>query len=82
MWGNPFTSILLRGNAVAIVLNNSTFIGSEPSQYDKLEAGTSLTSVNQSGLEVYPLSQFQKRGLLFPAPKSAPSSRTSQEIVK
>ena len=82
MWGNPFTSILLRGNAEAIVLNNSTFIGSEPSQYDKLEVGTSLTSVNQSGVEVYPLSQFQKRGLLFPVLSDVSSSRISKETVK
>lgn len=66
MWGNAFTSILLRGNAEAIVLNNSTFISQEPSIYDNLDLRDPLGSNNQATYDKYPLAQFEKKSLLFP----------------
>ena len=51
-WGNPSTSILLRGNAEAIILNNSTHKGAEP--------------VNHDTIDKYPLKPFKKNSLLFP----------------
>jgi hypothetical protein len=66
MWGNAFTSILLRGNAEAIVLNNSTFISPEPSIYDNLDLRDPLGSNNQATYNKYPLAQFEKKSLLFP----------------
>jgi len=66
MWGNAFTSILLRGNAEAIVLNNSTFISPEPSIYDNLDLRDPLGSNNQATYDKYPLAQFEKKSLLFP----------------
>ena len=51
-WGNPSTSILLRGNAEAIILNNSTHQGAEP--------------VDHETIDKYPLKPFKKNSLLFP----------------
>lgn len=66
MWGNAFTSILLRGNAEAIVLNNSSFISPEPSIYDNLDLRDPLGSNNQATYNKYPLARFEKKSLLFP----------------
>jgi len=67
MWGNPFTSILLRGNAEAIVLNNSRFVSSEPSVYDGLYSSDPARPATNSKFEIYPLVPFKKSGLLFPS---------------
>ena len=66
MWGNPSTSILLRGNAEAMVLNNSNLTGPVPGQYESVKAGEDLQPTDRPRLDPYPLRPFEKRGLLFP----------------
>ena len=66
MWGNPSTSILLRGNAEAMVLNNSSHKGPEPGQYENVKAGGDAQPMDKPRLEPYPLRPFEKKGLLFP----------------
>jgi hypothetical protein len=66
MWGNPSTSILLRGNAEAMVLNNSNLTGPVPGQYESVKAGEDLQPTDRPRLDLYPLRPFEKRGLLFP----------------
>ena len=51
MWGNPATSILLRGDAKAIVLNNRAHTGYEP--------------IDQNKIVPEPLQQYKKSALLF-----------------
>ena len=52
MWGNPSTSILLRGNAKAVVLNHSAYQGYEP--------------INLNTLDASPLSRYIKTSPMFP----------------
>jgi hypothetical protein len=66
MWGNPSTSILLRGNAEAIVLNNSIYMGQEQSIYENLKASDSKESGLPSKIDLYPLKPYIKPSLLFP----------------
>ena len=66
MWGNPSTSILLRGNAEAMVLNNSNHKSSEPGVYENVKANDTPQPMDRPVLEKYPLRPFEKRGLLFP----------------
>jgi hypothetical protein len=66
MWGNPSTSILLRGNAEAMVLNNSNHKGPEPGQYENAKAGGETQPMDRPRLDPYPLRPFEKRNLLFP----------------
>jgi hypothetical protein len=65
MWGNPSTSILLRGNAEAIILNNSTHAGFDPVDHetiprDPLQPISSGTKSNGQP------TRYVKRSLLFP----------------
>jgi hypothetical protein len=65
-WGNPSLSILLRGNAEAMVLNHSDNTGTaEPSVYENLKPGSGITQNQKPGFDLYPLKLFQKRALLF-----------------
>jgi hypothetical protein len=66
MWGNPSTSILLRGNAEAMVLNNSNHKGPEPGQYENVKTGGEIQPMDKPRLDPYPLRPFEKSGLLFP----------------
>jgi hypothetical protein len=65
MWGNPSTSILLRGNAEAMVLNNSQHKGPEPGSYENVKPGDVPLPMDRPILDPYPLKPFEKRGLLF-----------------
>ena len=65
MWGNPSTSILLRGNAEAMVLNNSQHTGPEPGSYENVKSGDVPLPMDRPVLDPYPLKPFEKRGLLF-----------------
>jgi hypothetical protein len=65
-WGNPSLSILLRGNAEAMVLNHSDNTGTaEPSVYENLKPDSGITQNQKPGFDLYPLKLFQKRALLF-----------------
>jgi hypothetical protein len=64
-WGNPSTSILLRGNAEAMVLNHSEQLGTEPGIYENLRLGADGLLKDLTQFEKYPLRPFEKRGLLF-----------------
>jgi hypothetical protein len=66
MWGNPSTSILLRGNAEALVLNNSKHQGPEPGVYENVKEGGPALPMDRRSYESYPLKPFRKSGLLFP----------------
>jgi hypothetical protein len=66
MWGNPSTSILLRGNAEAMVLNNSKHQGPEPGVYENVRTGDAALPMDRPTYELYPLRPFRKSGLLFP----------------
>jgi hypothetical protein len=65
MWGNPSTSILLRGNAEALILNNSNHKGPEPGSYENVKPNDAVLPMDRSGFEAYPIQPFEKRGLLF-----------------
>jgi hypothetical protein len=65
MWGNPSTSILLRGNAEAMVLNNSEHKGPEPGAYENVKPGDVPLPMDRPVLDPYPLKPFEKRGALF-----------------
>jgi hypothetical protein len=65
-WGNPSTSILLRGNAEAMVLNHSKQIGIVPGVYENVRPGAENLPLPPPQIELYPLRSFEKRGLLFP----------------
>ena len=65
MWGNPSTSILLRGNAEAMVLNNSNHKGPEPGSYENVKSGDVPLPMDRPVLDPYPLKPFEKRGVLF-----------------
>lgn len=66
MWGNPSTSILLRGNAEAMVLNNSNHHAPEPGSYENVKANDPVQPMDRPVLDKYPLKPFEKRGVLFP----------------
>lgn len=64
-WGNPSLSILLRGNAEAMVLNHSDNRGTaEPSVYENIKPEDTI-SRKQPEFNVYPLKPVEKKGLLF-----------------
>ena len=74
-WGNPSTSILLRGNAEAMILNSSKNIGNsddadnkgtEPGDFENTKEKDSLLQKNQPDTWTYRLKPFIKQGLLFP----------------
>jgi hypothetical protein len=65
MWGNPSTSILLRGNAEAMILNNSSHKGPEPGIYENVKPGDAVLPMDRQNFETYPLRPFEKKGLLF-----------------
>lgn len=65
MWGNPSTSILLRGNAEALILNNSRHKGPEPGVYENVKPGDAVLPMDRQNFEAYPLQPFEKKGLLF-----------------
>ena len=66
MWGNPSTSILLRGNAEALILNNSSHTSPNPGNYENVKSGKPATSPGGAVLDPYPLKPFEKKGLLLP----------------
>jgi hypothetical protein len=65
MWGNPSTSILLRGNAEAMILNNSAYKGFEPIN-SEASNGQPNAPKGRAADEKYPLRPFEKKSLLFP----------------
>jgi hypothetical protein len=65
MWGNPSTSILLRGNAEAVILNNSTLTGWEPIDHTKIDKYPLQLNSKPPLTNDSPRS-FEKRGLLYP----------------
>lgn len=65
-WGNPSTSILMRGNAEAMVLNNSSTIGTEPGDFENTRENDSFLNTSRPESWTYRLKPFIKNGLLFP----------------
>jgi hypothetical protein len=65
-WGNPSLSILLRGNAEAMVLNHSDQHGVAPGMYENFRIGGAPSPANQLNFEVYPLGAIEKKNPLFP----------------
>jgi hypothetical protein len=65
-WGNPSTSIVLRGNAEAMVLNDSRQLGLVPGVYENVRLETEGSSKKHAQFDAYPMRPFQKSGLLFP----------------
>lgn len=65
-WGNPSLSILLRGNAEAMVLNHSDNTGTaEPSVYENIKPDSGKMSPQTAEVDLYPLKPFEKRAPLF-----------------
>jgi hypothetical protein len=64
-WGNPSTSIVLRGNAEAMVLNHSEQLGIVPGAYENVRLGADGLPKEPPQFEKYPFRSFEKRGLLF-----------------
>ena len=64
-WGNPSLSILLRGNAEAMVLNHSDNQGVESSRYENVRPDNVAASAAQPKYDLYPLRPFEKNGPLF-----------------
>lgn len=64
-WGNPSTSILLRGNAEAMVLNHSNHDGSGPNVYESTKTSANVMPSEPAPFNPYPLKPFEKRSLLF-----------------
>jgi hypothetical protein len=64
-WGNPSTSIVLRGNAEAMVLNHSKQLGIVPGAYENVRLGTDGLPIEAPQIEIYPFRPFTKKGLLF-----------------
>jgi hypothetical protein len=65
-WGNPSLSILLRGNAEAMVLNHSDNTGTaEPSVYENIKPDGGKIPTQKPLLDLYPLKPFEKRAPLF-----------------
>jgi hypothetical protein len=67
-WANPSLSILLRGNAEAMVLNHIDNRGVESSRYENVRAVDTQSDVVHSTYDPYPLKHFEKKGLLFSDP--------------
>lgn len=72
-WGNPSTSILLRGNAEAMVLNSTlninpdgNYSGTEPGDYENVTENDSISPDNQPVSWTYRLKPFVKNGRFFP----------------
>ena len=65
-WGNPSLSILLRGNAEAMVLNHSDQNSVEPGIYENIRIGGASLSTNQLDFNTYPLGAIEKNKPLFP----------------
>ncbi len=73
-WGNPSTSILLRGNAEAIVLNSSRNHiglsaddkGNLPGDFENIRENDLISQNKQLDSFTYRLKPFVKKGLLFP----------------
>jgi hypothetical protein len=65
-WGNPSLSILLRGNAEAMILNHSDNLGkNEPSVYENIKPdGVNMPS-KKPEIDLYPLKSFEKKAPLF-----------------
>ena len=64
-WGNPSLSILLRGNAEAMVLNHSDIQSAESNVYENVRAPDTTVSGAKPEYDLYPLKSFKKNGLLF-----------------
>jgi hypothetical protein len=65
-WGNPSTSIVLRGNAEAMVLNHSEQLGIVPGIYENIRLAATGLPQDHPQFDVYPMRPFKKSGLLFP----------------
>jgi hypothetical protein len=65
-WGNSYTSILLRGNAEALILNSSDYQAADGSCYESLGQATNQGLVECRTGGLYPLSPINKLGRLFP----------------
>ena len=65
VWGNTYTSILLRGNAEAIVLNNSGYVSPATSGYERINGigGPEMSNDNQA--DIYQLKHLKKNRSLF-----------------
>lgn len=64
-WGNPSISILLRGNAEAMVLNHSEQLGIVPGAYENVRLRADGLLKEPPQFEKYPFRSFEKRRLLF-----------------
>ena len=66
MWGNPSTSILLRGNAEAMILNNSNHMDPNPGFYENVKEGGYISSTDRPTIDAYPIKPCVKKSLHFP----------------
>jgi hypothetical protein len=67
-WGNPSLSILLRGNAEAMVLNHQDNQSVESSRYENVRLGDANRGEQPAQYDLYPLRPFEKKSLLFSKP--------------
>lgn len=65
-WGNSYTSILLRGNAEAIILNSSHFQSADGGCYEGLRKNSSQALDACQKNRLYPLITLKKYGYLLP----------------
>jgi hypothetical protein len=65
-WGNAYTSILLRGNAEALILNSNQYQSADGSCYESLGQATNQALVECRTSGRYPLLPIKKHGWLFP----------------
>ena len=67
-WGNPSLSILLRGNAEAMVLNHQDNQSVESSRYENVRLGDTNRGEQPTQYDLHPLKPFEKKSLLFSKP--------------
>jgi hypothetical protein len=67
-WGNPSLSILLRGNAEAMVLNHRDNQSVESSRYENVRVVDANRGEQPTQYDRYPLKPFEKKSLLFSKP--------------
>ncbi len=65
VWGNTYTSILLRGNAEALVLNNSNYVNPAISGYESLKRSDDSEGSRNNLIDRHPLNLLIKKGKLF-----------------
>jgi hypothetical protein len=65
-WGNSYTSILLRGNVEAIILNSSQYQSTNGSCYEDLGRTSNQLSEQCQAKPLFPFLVLKKDGRLFP----------------